>query len=419
MVMEMSSPTRMDYNPFDPAQKRDPFPMYAHARRETPVFFSPILNMWIVTRHEDILTVLKDPAVFSSLNIIEPPTLPPPEVIAILQQGVPFVPTLINNDPPSHRRIRSLCNKAFTPQRIATMEGVIRELANELIDRFVADGRADLIKQFANPLPQNVIADIVGVPRTETEKFVRLAGAWAAVIFEGLPDAAQLELAPQAVEFQHYVAGLIAQRRADPRNDFMSDLVHAQVEGEVPLTDWELVSITTTLLVAGHPTVTDLIGNSLLVLSAHPEYLQALVQDPELAPAVVEEVLRIESPSPGLPRVCTQDFDLNGVLIPKGAKLFLAYTSANRDEAVFPNPDQFDVNRPNLHKHLAFGRGIHFCIGAPLGRLEGRIALELLTRRLPNLRLVPGQTPAFSRNITFRGPESLLLEWDVAPPLPA
>jgi cytochrome P450 len=403
----------MDYNPFDPAQKRDPFPFYANARRETPVFFSPILNMWVVTRHEDILTVLRDPSVFSSLNIIESPTPLPPEVVEILSQGIPFVPTLINNDPPSHTRVRNLCNKAFTPQRVAGMETRIRELANSLIDGFVHEGRADVIERFANPLPQIVIADIVGVPRSDTEKFVRLADEWAATIFEGLPTDVQLKLAPGAVAFQAYNAEMIAERRNNPQNDLMSDLVHAQVEGEVPLTDWEIVSIASTLLVAGHPTVTALIGNALIVLTGHPEYLEALSQNPQLAPAIVEEVLRIESPSPGLPRVCTRDFNLGGVTVPKGAKLFLAYTSANRDETVFPNPAQFDIHRPNLNRHLAFGRGVHYCIGAPLGRLEGRIALEVLTQRLANLRVVPGQILEYSRNFSFRGPEKLTMEWDL------
>jgi cytochrome P450 len=259
-----------------------------------------------------------------------------------------------------------------------------------------------------------VIADIVGVPRSETEKFVRLAGEWAAVIFEGLPTDVQIKLAPGAVAFQDYNADMIAQRRDNPQDDLMSALVHAQMEGEVPLTDWEIVSIVSTLLVAGHKTTTDLIGNALIVLTHSPEYLQALSNNPELAPTIIEEVLRIESPSPGLPRVTTQDCTLNGVAIPKGAKLFLAYTSANRDETVFPNPEQFDLNRRNLNKHLAFGRGVHYCIGAPLGRLEGRIALEVLSQRLPNLRMVPGQTLEFSRNITFRGPEKLMMEWDVA-----
>lgn len=413
MLPELS-PIRVDYNPFDPDQKRDPFPFYADARRKTPVFFSPILNMWVVTRHEDILTALQNPGVFSSLNIIESPTPLAPEVVEILRQGIPFVPTLINNDPPSHTRIRNLCNKAFTPQRVAAMETRIRELANALVDSFVHAGQADLIACFANPLPQTVIADIVGVPRADTETFVRLGEEWSGTIFEGHPTEVQLKLAPGAVAFQAYNANMIAERQRQPQNDLMSDLVHAQVEGEVPLTEWEIVSIVSNLLIAGHPTITALIGNALLVLTDHPEYLEALAKNPQLAPAVVEEVLRIESPSPGLPRLCTQDFDLGGVTIPKGAKVFLAYTSANRDETVFPHPAQFDMDRPNLNRHLAFGRGIHYCIGAPLGRLEGRIALEVLTQRLPNLRRAPGQVLEYPLNFTFRGPQKLVMEWDVA-----
>jgi cytochrome P450 len=412
-MMPGPCPVRADYNPFDQAQKRDPFPLYAHARHETPVFFSPILNMWVVTRYEDILTALKEPAVFSSMNIIESPTPLPLEVLEILSHGIPFVPALINNDPPSHTRIRNLCNKAFSPRRVAMMEGRIRELANSLVNDFIHEGHADIVARFASRLPQIVIADIVGVPRSDTETFVRLAGEFSALIFEGMPPEVQLKCAHGAVAFQAYSAEMIAQRRANPQDDLMSDLVHAQVEGEVPLTDWEIVSVVTTLLIAGHMTITDLIGNTLLVLTRYPDYLEAVSHDPDLAPAIIEEVLRVESPSPGLPRVCTQDFTLNGVTIPKGAKVFLAYTSANRDETVFPNPEQFELNRPNLGKHLAFGRGPHYCIGAPLGRMEGRIALDVLTRRLSNLRMVPDQIIEYPLNFTFRGPEKLLVEWDV------
>jgi cytochrome P450 len=405
-------PVRPDYNPFDSAQKRNPFPFYAHARQETPVFFSPILNMWIVTRYEDIMTVLKEPAVYSSMNIIESPVPPPPAVMAILQKGIPFVPALINNDPPSHTRIRGLCNKAFSPQRIAAMESRIRELANSLVDGFADAGHADLIECFASPLPQMVIADIVGVPRSDTKKFVRLAGEFAALIFESLPAEVQMQFAHGAVEFQAYVADLIVQRRDFPRDDLMSDLVHAQVEGEASLSEWEIVSIISTLLIAGHFTITDLIGNALLVLMQHREYIQTICEQPDLVPAIVEEVLRIESPSPGLPRVVIQDVVLNGVSIPKGAKLFLAYTSANRDETVFPDPEKFDIHRPNITHHMAFGRGIHYCIGAPLGRMEGRVALEVLAQRLPNLHMVEGQTLDYSMNITFRGPNKLRMAWD-------
>jgi cytochrome P450 len=346
------------------------------------------------------------------MNIIESPTPLPPEVIEILSQGIPFVPALINNDPPSHTRIRSLCNKAFSPRRVAMMEERIYEIANSLVDDFIDEGRADLVARFASSLPQIVIADIVGVPRSDTEKFVRLAGEFGALIFEGMSPEMQIKFAHGSVAYQAYCAEMIAQRRNDPRDDLMSDLVHAQVEGEVPLTDWEIVSIVSTLLLAGHMTITDLIGNTLLVLARYPDYLQAAAKDPHLASAIIEEVLRVESPSPGLPRACTQDYALNGVTIPQGSKVFLAYTSANRDETVFANPDQFELNRPNIHKHLAFGRGPHYCIGAPLGRLEGRVALEVLAQRLPNLRMVPDQVIEYPLNFTFRGPEKLIMEWD-------
>lgn len=404
--------TRADYNPFDPAHKRDPFPFYAQARRDTPVFYSPMLNMWVVTRHEDILTVLNEPTVFSSRQTLDAAMTLPPPVLEILSQGIPLVPTLINNDPPAHKRIRNLCNKAFSVQRVAKMETRIRELAQALVDGFCHEGRADLMARFANPLPRIVIADIVGVPRADTERFVQLGGDAAALLFEVLPLDVQIKYAHSAVAFQRYIAEMIARRRERPQDDLMSDLVHAQEEGEASLTDWEVINIVTSLLIAGHPTTTDLIGNALLVLMREPETMAALAAQPELAAACIEEVLRLESPAPGLPRVATQDFNLSGVLIPQGARLFLLYTSANRDEKVFANPDKFDIKRESLNQHLAFGRGIHYCIGAPLGRLEGRIALEVLIARLPNLRVEAAEEIDFSLNLTFRGPNKLMCCWN-------
>jgi cytochrome P450 len=407
-------PIRPDYNPFIPAHKRDPFPFYAEARKHTPIFFSPILNMFVITRHEDIVAITGDPARFSSMQSLEMPPDTPPEVFGILSQGHPLVPALINNDPPSHTRIRGLCNKAFTPSRVAAMEGRMRATANMLVDQFAAAGKADIMGQFAFPLPQIVIADIVGVPREDIQKFVGWGAEWAAMQFEKLPPDAQIQAAHSAVAFQQYNADMVEARRANPQDDLMSGLVHAQIDGEARLSTVEIISIVTTLLIAGHMTTSHLIGDALAVLTQHPDHMAALYRDPSnTAAGLVEEILRLETPAPGLFRTTTEDVTMNGVTMPKGARLYLLYASANRDESVFPDPDRFDPARPNLGNHLAFSRGIHYCLGAPLARLEGKVALEVLAARLPNMRMAAGQELDYTLNLSFRGPNALVLEWDV------
>lgn len=409
---DLPQPSVPHYNPFDQVHKRNPFPFYAEARRETPVFFSPVLKMWVVTRYADIVEVLADPAHYSSQRFFETPHAPPPAVLEVLRQGYPLVPALINNDPPAHTRIRGLCNKAFTPQRVATMEGRVRALAHALIDAFVQQGRVELVEHFAEPLPRMVIADIVGVPRVDIEKFGHWANEFAALIFEAPPPEKAVQCARSAVAFQQYIAGMIAERREQPKDDLLSDLVHARLEGEHPLTLEEMVTIIVTFLVAGHRTTTDLIGNATLTLLWRPELFAALRADLSLAPKILEEVLRYENLVPGLVRDTTADMTLGGAQIPAGSKVYLLYGSANRDETVFANADQFELDRSNQHQHMAFGRGAHYCIGSPLARLEGKIVLEVLAERLPNLRLDPAdQILDYTLNLTFRGPLKLEVAW--------
>jgi cytochrome P450 len=227
-----------------------------------------------------------------------------------------------------------------------------------------------------------------------------------------LPLEQQIQGARSAVALQQYCEALIEQRRQQPQDDLLSDLVQAQEEDGTSLSMNELVGLIMSFLIAGHLTTSDLIGNALVLLLQQPELWQALCYEPRLAPKLIEETLRRDSSVPGLMRVATEDMTFKGVSITKGSRLFLAFGSANHDETVFPNPTRFEPERENLHKHLAFGQGIHFCIGAPVARLEGRIALEVLSQRLPNLRFQPGQTVTYRPNLVFRGPEYLHLMWD-------
>jgi cytochrome P450 len=373
--------------------------------------------MWVVTRHEDICEIARDTTRFSNGRAVAAVADMPAEVQAIFATSNVQPQFIVEIDPPAHTRVRRLANKAFTPRRVALMEPRIRELTNMLVDAFVHEGKADLMAQFAYQLPRMVIADIVGVPPVDIPKFGQWAEEWATYLFSvDLPLEQQLQGARSAVAVQKYCEALIEQRRQQPQDDLLSDLVQVQEEDGSSLSLNELVGLMMTFLIAGHLTTSDMIGNALVLLLKQPELWHALCRAPKLAPMMIEETLRRDSSVPGLMRVATEDVVFNGVSIAKGSRLFLAFGSANHDETVFSDPTRFDLERENLHKHLAFGQGIHYCLGAPVARLEGKVALEVLSQRLPNLRFQPGQPVAYRPNLVFRGPEQLHLMWDTENP---
>ncbi len=401
----------MVFNPMSDEHLANPYPTFAQARRKCPVFHNPAVNLWGVARYDDVWTALKDPARFSSSMSSTPGTGPSPEMQQVMKEGYPEVSTLVTNDPPSHTRFRALVNKAFTPSKVAGREAHVREVANELVDAFVGDGEVDIVWRFAYPLPMRLIAEFLGVPREDMDMFKKWSDDSVARL-SVIPVERQIECARSIVEFQHYFAAKIEERRRDPRDDMLTELVNARLDGVAPLTVPELLSVLQQLLVAGNETTTNLIGNMLYLLLTHPDQWQAVKNDRSLAANAVEEALRMEPPVQGLFRTTTTDATLSGVDIPKGAHVQLLYASGNRDEFEFPDPDRFDVRRQNARTHLAFGGGIHFCIGAPLARLEGRVALETLIERLPNLRLHPTREPKRPPHFFLRGFEHLHLQWD-------
>ena len=410
-LTQQPQPVLAEFNPFDPTQASDPYPMYAHAREHAPIFFSPMLNMWVVTRHEDICEIARDTVRFSNGRAVGAVTEMPPEVLEVFASSDVYPEFLVEIDPPAHTRVRRLSNKGFTPQRVAALEPRVRELTNELVDGFVQDGKADLMTQFADHLPRMVICDAVGVPRADIPKFAQWTEDWANFLFTvGLPLEQLVAGARGAVALQEYSKALIEQRRQHPQDDLLTDLVQAQEENR-HLTMNELVGLIMSFLIAGTVTSSDLIGNALVLLLRQPELWQALCRDPQLAPKLVEETLRRDTSIPGLMRVAMEDMIFKGVSVIKGDRLMLAFASANHDEAVFSDPRRFDIERDNIQKHLAFGQGIHYCIGAPIARLEGRIALEVLSQRLPNLRFQPDQTVTFRPSLVYHGPEHLHLMW--------
>lgn len=392
----------------------DPRPFYARARREEPVFWSESLGLWVVTRYDDVCTVAKDAARFSSADAIspQPSTVPPPPpLLAELVKGFPLLPSLVTSDPPDHTQARTLVTRALSLRRLAAFEPILRGIAEGLVDRFAANGRVELVEAFAIALPGNFIIDLLGLPREDLAKVNDWTNDSTEIFAMQKPLPQLVRHARGFVAYQHYLAAAIEERRARPRDDALSDIVTGADALERPFGMPELINMLLQVIFAGYETTAGLIAAGAMQLARDPELFAAARKDPSIIPPIIEEVLRTASPIHAMYRTANQDVELGGARIRKGDRLQIAYISANHDERRFPEPLRFDIHRGT--PHLAFGHGIHYCIGAPLARLEGRIALEVLTRRLPNLRMVPDQTLSYFPSATARRLESLELAWDV------
>jgi cytochrome P450 len=362
-----------------------PYDFYRRVREEAPVHRTP-MGFYVVSRYEDVLSVVRDTERFSSdmrNSFVSGP--PSDELKAIQAEGYPSVNTLLTNDPPSHTQFRALVNKAFTPKRVAQLEGEIRQIANELMDRWIDRGRVELVTEFAVGLPLTVIADALGVDRADMPKFKKWSDDSVAPLSGLLSPEQQLECARSRVEMQHYMVDRVTERQESPRDDLLSDLVHARFDtgdraGE-PLAIAELLNVIEQLLVAGNETTTKLIAAAMQLLIDHPDQMAAVAADHALIPNLVEEALRLESPVQMLPRVAKVDVEVGGVSIEAGSILMMMYGCANRDDAKYPDAASFDHARANARTNLAFGQGPHFCPGAALARSEGRIAFETLLGR--------------------------------------
>ncbi|MDP5108518.1 MAG: cytochrome P450 [Ilumatobacteraceae bacterium] len=396
-----------------------PYPYYERVREEAPVHQTP-LGFWAVSRYEDVLSVVRNPEMFSSLaqsnSFVTPP---PPEVIEIAKQGYPRVNTLLSNDPPSHTQFRNLVNKAFLPKRVAQLEDSIRKIANDLVDAFINDSKVDLVEQFAVGLPLTVIADALGVDRADMPKFKKWSDDSVAPLSGMLTPERQIECAHSRIEFQKYMVDRVHEREENLRDDLLSDLVQARFDsGERAgegMTMAEMLDVIAQLLVAGNETTTKLIAAATLMLVENPEQMAKVRADHSLIPNLVEEALRMEAPVQMLPRFTKDDVEVGGVVIPKGSVVMAMYGCANRDGAKYPNPDMFDIERDNARTQLAFGQGPHFCVGAALARSEARIAFELLLSRLNNIALANVDTPTHRElSMTLRGLTNLHLTFTPA-----
>jgi cytochrome P450 len=392
------------FNIWDPEFRANPYPHYAPLLAGPP----PILNMGpmtfaLVARYADVTAALRD---HEHLSSVGPP--PPPQAY---QGRFAGSRNMLGSDPPQHSRLRRLVSRDFTPRRIRELEPRIREIASELLDKVQAKGSFDVMADLANVLPVTVIAEMLGVPPELNAKFKR----WSDTIIGGdnnVPGAPQPPESIRAIdELGDYFTAEIEKRRTNPGPDLVSALVAAHDEGDV-MSAADLLSFVTLLLVAGNETTTNLIGNGTLALGRHPDQLDALKRDPAMLPRAIEEMLRYDGPVQSTVRFTKEPVQLGGAEIPAGAFAMMIVAAADRDPAQFKDPEKFDITRdPN--EHVAFGEGIHFCIGAPLARMEARIAFETMLERFPWLRLKdPAIKPAYKGSYFLRGLESLPLAID-------
>ena len=382
----------LTYNPFLPEVREDPYPQYQALREADPVHRSPFLNMWVLTRYEDVALVLRDQRFSADRTKWE-------GFQAL--EGFQPVRSLLSLDPPDHTRLRTLVTKAFKPRVVEQLRPQAQVIVDEALDRAASLGEMELIEDLAYPLPVAVIAGMLGVPRDDWPRFRE----WSRVLVSSLdpvalPDSDQISAVRAAEDaLSEYLSGVVAERRRAPRDDLISALIAVEERGDV-LNERELLVMLNLLLVAGHETTVNLIGNGMLALLRNPEQLALLRRRPELLESAVEELLRFDSPVQLTGRIAAEACAVGGQQIGRGQLILALLGAANRDPQQFPDPDRLDLTRsPN--QHFSFGRGIHFCLGAPLARLEGRIALGSLVSRFAELRQV-GEA-ARGQTITLRG----------------
>ena len=385
-----------------PQFKANPYPLYARLRAEAPVCRTKLLGQptWLVTRYDDVLMVLRDERFAKDWL---------PRTRWLHRVSGPVTRNMLNKDAPDHTRLRTLVHKAFTPSLVERLreriQSVCDELLKELLQDIKADGRMDLMRRYALPLPLTIIAELLGIPAERRARFHSLSRSSLSAstllgVLRSLPDQRLLI---------RRIRELIAERRRDPRDDLITALVQAEEAGD-KLSEEELVAMIVLLLIAGYETTVNLIDNGALALIQHPEQWELLRQNPALANSAIEELLRYTSPlDMASQRFAREDLGVDSVTIPQGHVVIAVLGSANHDESQFPDPDTFDITRePN--RHVALGQGAHFCVGAPLARLEGQIALTTLFGRFPNLRLAqPAESLRWRKSLIVRGLQELPL----------
>jgi cytochrome P450 len=402
------------FDPFGNDYLADPYAFYQWAHQQQPIFYSPNLNYWVLTSYDDIKAALKDADIFSSRNATDPFTAVTPTTAAIFREGgYAMQRVLLNADAPNHTRIRRHVYAAFTPQRVAALEERIRTCARTHIAAITANPqrRSDIVADLTYTLPAQVIFMLLGLDDDDVPAIK--AGSESRVLFTwGKPsDAQQADLARDMVDFWQRAQAFVAKRASAPRDDFTSDLIRLRNGDDAILSMNEIVSVVFGLLLAGHETTTGLLSNAIRRLLEDPQRWQQAHQHPDQLSAIIEEILRFDTSVIAMRRLTTREVTIADQTIPADANVLLLIGAANHDQTHFEDATDFNPQRPNNREHLAFGFGSHYCIGAPLARLEARVVLSELIAALPNAQLASNQTYDYLPNTSFRGPRQLWITW--------
>ena len=404
------------YDPFAPEMQQNPFPWYAALRESAPVWKHPS-GIVFVSRHEHVSRVLADTATYSSRFASQPTPGSDPvnrQIAAIMEEGFPRVSTMLTEDPPLQTRYRKTVGKALSTRRILALESKMRELSDEVLDAWPARGRVDVMNTLSIPLPIRVIGHFLCMNPAVFQHVKRWSDSSVAGLGAIITDEQRIQAARDVVELQKYWQSEFEARVAAPGDDIISALTQAEFEDETGaerrLNMPELISIVQQLMVAGNETTTKVINETFKLLLENYAWFERMKREPSVVAAVVEEALRLSTPNQGMFRFVTRDTELGGETIPKGGTIWLMFGSANRDASVFRDPDAFDPERPNLKESVAFGRGAHFCIGAPLARLELKVLFEQVARHVESFALPAGAKLAYEPSYILRGLAGLELD---------
>ncbi|MEM7112039.1 MAG: cytochrome P450 [Chloroflexota bacterium] len=404
-----------EFKPSESEYLQNPYRFFDKARAAEPIFYSPEEDYWIVMRYEDMLEIFKDPETFSPANARHPvQPLCPAAAAERDRLNITIEPCLVDETPGTHRKHRRLFGNAFTPRRVNQIEGRVRDIVTKYIDAFIEDGKADLVSQMLYEVPALAIFIFLGA-KDEDAVFVKKLGGDRALVNFGWPtEAGQVAMMRGMAEHWEFTQKLVNEALANPGDNYLGDMARMYHEDPSRFTINYLANVMFVMQFAGHETTTQASANGIKALLEDRAKWEMLCEDPSLIPNAVEEILRLDTSIFAWRRIATRDTQIGGVDIPAGSRIMMMLGSGNHDESVFPDPDTFDPRRKNAKKHLALGHGAHFCMGAPLARLEMRIILEELTRRLPHIQLAKGQAYKYLPTLVFRGVQKLQVEWDVA-----
>lgn len=410
-----------NFDPFSDSYLANPYEPLRQARREEPVFYSPELDYYVVTRYADVRAIFRDSSAFSAQIALDPITpLFDSSVDKVIEVGYIPGPAMVNEDQPQHMQRRKRVTSLFTPDQAAEYEPRIRSLVTTYLDEFVARGNADMVQDLVWEIPALVAFMMMGVPDEDVHQVKKFATRRTLLTWGRPSESEQNTLIDEIGEYWNYCKQHVQRTRENMGSDFVSEVIRANEEDPSLFDEISIYNLMLNFLFAGHETTTNAAANGIKVLLEHPEQWREICEDPSLIPNAVEEILRHSSSVIAWRRLALETATVGGVVIPEGAKVLLVLGSANHDEDMFDCAERFDIRRTTARRHLSFGLGPHTCLGAPVARLEMRVILEELARRLPHMEIASGQSFAYSPNTSFRGPDKVLVQWDPARnPVPA